>query len=146
MSTKSSERRMAPRINLNVPTLVEVIGQREVELHPALAAVYERVAPAKEALGKKFPAALRDLSTNGAFLSGQSLPLLSRVSFTFALEGYGQVEVLGWTLWRRTADCEIPLEGAPPVKMGAGFGVLFEAISLEARQAIAKMVKERGGR
>ena len=44
--------------------------------------------------GEKFPGVVRDLSTNGAFISGEPLPLLSRVAFTFPLEGFGQVEVL----------------------------------------------------
>jgi hypothetical protein len=68
------------------------------------------------------------------------------VAFSFVLEKFGQVEVLGWTLWRRSADCEVPVEGVDaPVVLQAGFGVLFEAISLEARQAIADVVN-RGGR
>ncbi len=141
VTVTKGERRHALRINTNIPTLIEVIGQREMKLHPNLAAVYERVKPSGESVGKKFPGVVRDLSTNGAFLSGPPLPLLSRVAFTFALDDFGQVEVLGWTLWRRTADCEIPVEGQPaPVKLPAGFGVLFEAISLEARQAIAALV------
>lgn len=145
MSVTKGERRHALRINTSIPTLIEVIGQREMKLHPNLAAVYERVKPSTENVGKKFPGVVRDLSTNGAFLTGQALPLLSRVAFTFALDGYGQVEVLGWTLWRRTADCEIVMENAPePVKLQAGIGVLFEAISLEARQAIAAHVSRSG--
>lgn len=140
MSVTKGEQRRAARISVNIPTLVEVIGQREVRLHPALAAVYERVRPSQDMVGKKFPGVLRDLSTNGAFISGASLPLLSRVAFTFPLEGHGQVEVLGWTLWRRTGDCEIPQNGGAAVRLQAGFGVLFEAISLEARLAIAALV------
>jgi hypothetical protein len=138
-----NERRHAPRMSLNIPTLVEVIGQRDNKLHPALAAVYERVAPNPEKLGLKFPAVIRDLSTNGCFVVGEALPLLSRVAFTFPLDGYGQVEVLAWTLWRRHSDCEIPRESLPPVKLGAGFGVLFEAIPLAARAAITEMMANR---
>lgn len=141
------ERRHALRLNTSIPTLVEVIGQREMSLHPNLAAVYQRVQPSPDHVGKKFPGIIRDLSTNGAFISGEPLPLLSRVAFTFMLEGYGQVEVLGWTLWRRSGDCEVPVEGAEqPVQLQAGFGVLFEAIALEARQAIATAVTGRGGK
>jgi hypothetical protein len=140
MSTTRSERRHAPRISLNIPTLVEVIGQREANLHPNLAAVYERVKPSADKLGHKFPGVIKDLSTNGCFITGEPLPLLSRVAFTFKLEGYGQVEVLGWTLWRRHTDCEIPREGASAVTLTAGFGVLFEAIPLAARAAITEML------
>jgi hypothetical protein len=142
-----NERRHAARMNTAIPTTIEVAAQREMRLHPNLAAVYERVNPATDLVGKKFPGVVRDLSTNGAFVTGQPLPLLSRVAFTFALEGFGQVQVIGWTLWRRTADCEIPVEGqAQPVQLAAGFGVLFEAIPLEARQAIAVAVARAGGR
>lgn len=141
MSVTKAERRHAPRIQVNLPTLVEVIGHRELSLHPNLAAVYERVMPAADLVGKKFPAVVRDLSTNGAFIAGPALPLLSRVAFTFPLEGYGQVEALGWCLWRRKADCEVPVQDKT-VKLGAGFGILFEAISLEARTAIARLVEK----
>lgn len=145
MADTRAEKRLAPRITVELPTLVEVIGQREVELHPNLANVYERVRPATEMVGQRFPATLRDLSTNGAFIAGPALPLLSRVAFRFGLDGVGQVDVLGWTLWRRRDDCEIPRGEQSPVKLLAGFGVLFEAIPLEARAAIAEVVKTRGG-
>jgi hypothetical protein len=144
MSVTKAERRHAPRINVNLPTLVEVIGQRELQLHANLAAVYERVSPPAENVGRKFPGVLRDLSTNGAFISGEPLPLLSRIAFTFALETYGQVEVLGWVLWRRKDDCTIPRDHGGPLSLDAGFGVLFEAIPLDARMAIARRVTARG--
>jgi hypothetical protein len=142
MPVTKGEQRHAPRIQVNLPTLVEVIGQRELALHPNLAAVYERVQPAQEQAGQRFPAVIRDLSTNGAFISGTPLPLLSRLAFTFPLEGFGQVEVLAWSLWRRKVDCEIPVEDQT-IKLAAGFGVLFEAISLDARLAIARLVGSR---
>jgi hypothetical protein len=144
VSVTKGERRHAPRINVNIPTLVEIIGQRELQLHANLAAVYERVTPPPELQGKKFPAVLRDLSTNGAFISGEPLPLLSRLAFTFPLEGYGQVEVLGWVMWRRKASCEIPQDDGLTLQLAAGFGVLFESIPLDARMAIAKLVTARG--
>jgi hypothetical protein len=135
-----TERRHAPRLAVSIPTLVEVIGQREARLHPALLAVYERVAPSTERVGHKFPAVIRDLSTNGCFVTGEPLPLLSRVAFTFVLEGFGQVEVLAWTLWRRKADCDVPREGKSPVRLGAGFGVLFEAMPFAARAHITDLL------
>ena len=140
MPPRKHEQRHAPRIILNTATIVEVIGQREAQLHPNLAAVYERVKPSSELIGQKFPGQIRDLSTNGAFINGRPLPLLSRVAFTFDLQGFGPVETIAWTLWRRNADCEIPRELGEPVVLAAGFGVLFEAISLDARQAIAALV------
>ena len=139
MTSKSPEKRRALRIQLNVPTLVEPIGQPEMKLHENLEKVYERVMANKEQIGSKFPGVMRDLSTNGAFIAGEPLPLLTRVSFTFPLEGYGQVETLAWTLWRRQEDCEIPRDEDDPVVLPKGFGVLFEAIPLDARLAIQKL-------
>ena len=65
--------------------------------------------------------------------------------FTFPLGGFGQVEALGWVLWRRSSDCEVPRDDAgKTVLLQQGFGVLFEAISLEARLAIAKLIQDKG--
>jgi len=140
VSGKRTEHRRALRIAVNIPTLVESVGQPEVKLHESLAAVYQRVAASSQLVGEKFPGVIRDLSTNGAFIAGEPLPLLSRVAFTFPLEGFGQVEVLAWTLWRRDEDCEIPRADGSSLSLPKGFGVLFEAIPLDARMAIQKMV------
>lgn len=137
---QSKERRRATRIALNVPTVVEAIGSAEAKLHENLEKVYERVEPSGDVVGKKFPGAVRDLSTNGAFITGEALPLLSRVSFTFQLDGYGQVAVIGWTLWRRREDCEVPRPDGSNALLPKGIGVLFEAVSLDARMAIHKLV------
>jgi len=136
-----TEKRRAARLRVKIPTLIEVVGQREPKLHPALESIYERVKASKERVGEKLPGVIRDLSTNGAYIAGPALPLLSRVAFTFALSGYGQIEVLAWSLWRRTEACEIPAEdGGASLQLDAGFGVLFEAISLDARRAIADVI------
>ena len=67
------------------------------------------------------------------------------MAFIFSLEGFGQVEALGWVLWRRTGDCEVPVgEAAEPLSLRAGLGVLFEAIPLDARLHIAKLIQEGG--
>ena len=137
----SAEKRRALRILLNVPALITPVGMPEMNLHENLAKVYERVSPSDDMLGKKLPGVIRDLSTNGAFIAGEPLPLLSRVAMAFPLEGFGQVEVLAWTLWRRTKDCEIPGAEGRNTKLTQGFGVLFEAIPLQARLAIHKLVQ-----
>jgi hypothetical protein len=138
--TDIQEKRRAQRISVNLPTVVEGVGQPPMQLHDNLARVYERVTCSEVAIGKRFPAAVRDLSSNGAFLAGDAIPLLSRVCFKFELPRLGGVEVLGWTMWRRSEDCELPrAEGR--VVLPRGFGVLFEAIPLEARQAIQQMVQ-----
>jgi len=142
VTSKTPEKRRALRIQLNVPTVIEPIGQPEMKLHENLEKVYERVVANRELIGNKYPGVMRDLSTNGAFIAGEPLPLLTRVSFTFPLEGYGQVEALAWTLWRRQEDCEIPRDEGAALVLPKGFGVLFEAIPLDARLAIQKLVTQ----
>jgi len=138
-----TDRRRARRIPVNVPVAVEVVGHHEVELHENLARVYERVASNPSAHGMKFPASIRDLSTNGVFISGEALPLLSRVILRFELSDFGTVEALGWSMWRRSEDCQLP-RGDQAVTLPRGFGVLFEAIPLDARLAIHELVGATG--
>jgi len=110
-----------------------------MQLHPNLAKVFRRVDADRSSIGSKFPAVVRDLSTNGAFISGAPLPLLSRVALKFDIKSVGMVDAIGWVLWQRMDDCEVPTsQGATP--MPKGFGVLFEAIPMETRQAIAALV------
>ena len=99
-----------------------------------------RVEADTTTLGKRFPAVVRDLSTNGAFISGVTMPLLSRVAIKFEIRGIGPVDAVGWVLWQRTADCELPGEGGASSVLPKGFGVLFESIPLETRAAIAAFV------
>ncbi|MBE7453764.1 MAG: hypothetical protein HS111_34330 [Kofleriaceae bacterium] len=137
----SREHRRARRVAVNLPAVVESIGQPEVTLHPAVAAVYRRVDPDVSALGRTQPGFIRDLSTNGAFIGCEPLPLLSRVRVGFELPSYGAVEAVGWVLWGREADCEVPDALGDPVPLPRGIGVLFEAMPLEARQIVARMAR-----
>jgi hypothetical protein len=105
----SNDNRRARRIVVNVPAVVESIGQPPVSLHPNLAAVYSRVDADAGRLGARFPGVVRDLSTNGAFVAGEPLPLLSRVTLKYAF-------------------------------LPRGIGILFEAVPLDARTAIARLV------
>lgn len=134
-----SELRRAARLVVNAPAIVESIGQGQIHLHPNLAAVFRRVEADTTTLGKRFPAVVRDLSTNGAFISGAPLPLLSRVAVKFELKTIGSVDAVGWVLWQRADDCELPAETGT-VTLPKGFGVLFESIPLEIRSAIAALV------
>src|SRR6476469_8930664 len=136
----SSEHRRAARLVVNAPAMVESIGQVPMTLHPNLAAVFKRVDADASTIGTKFPAVVRDLSTNGAFISGQTLPLLSRVAVKFEVRGVGTVDAIGWVLWQRTDDCEVQEQTLP-----RGFGVRFEAIPMETRAAIAALVHRMGG-
>ena len=135
-----SDVRRAPRLVVNAPAVVESIGQASMALHPNLAKVFKRVDADQSAIGTKFPAVVRDLSTNGAFISGEPLPLLSRVALKFEVRGVGTVDAIGWVLWQRTDDCDVQATTLP-----RGFGVLFEAIPMETRAAIAALVHKMGG-
>jgi len=135
----SSELRRARRVVLNAPAIIEPVGQGGVELHPTLAAVYSRVEASREAVGQRFPGVVRDLSTNGAFIAGPALPLLSRVAVRFEFEGHA-IDAIGWVLWRRDRDCEVPGASGELLPLPGGIGILFEAIPLDARNAIARLV------
>ena len=138
----SADNRRARRIVVNVPAVIESIGQPSVDLHPNLAAVYARVDADQGSVGQRFPGVVRDLSTNGAFIAGEALPLLSRVAVRFDLDGAGQVDAIGWVLWRRDADCEVPSRAGEDLPLPRGIGILFEAIPLETRNAIARLVQK----
>ena len=134
-----AEARRAPRLVVNAPAVVESIGQGPMQLHPNLAKVFRRVDADRSSIGTKFPAVVRDLSTNGAFISGAPLPLLSRVALKFDVKGVGMIDAIGWVLWQRMEDCELP--GPKNATMlPKGFGVLFEAIPMDAHTAIAALV------
>ena len=134
-----SDARRAQRLVVNAPAVIESIGQAAMTLHPNLAKVFRRVDADKSAIGTKFPAVIRDLSTNGAFISGAPLPLLSRVAMKFDVKGVGMVDAIGWVLWQRTDDCDVP-GPQNATTLPKGFGVLFEAIPMETRNAIAMLV------
>ena len=140
-----SEARRAPRLVVNSPVVIESIGQGPIQLHPNLAKVFRRVDADRSSIGTKFPAVVRDLSTNGAFISGAPLPLLSRVALKFELKSVGMIDAIGWVLWQRMDDCEVPTAQGS-TSLPKGFGVLFEAIPMETRAAIASLVHSFGSR
>jgi hypothetical protein len=134
-----SELRRAARLVINAPAIVESIGQTPMQLHPNLAAVFRRVDADTSTIGMRFPAVVRDLSTNGAFISGAPLPLLARVAVKFEIKNIGAVDAVGWVLWQRAEDCVLPM-ATGNITLPKGFGVLFESIPLEIRSAIAALV------
>jgi hypothetical protein len=134
-----SDIRRAPRLVVNAPAVVESIGQGSMQFHPNLAKVFRRIEADRSSIGTKFPAVVRDLSTNGAYISGPPLPLLSRVALKFEVKGIGSIDAIGWVLWQRMDDCELPGQ-ATTTALPKGFGVLFEAIPMETRSAIAALV------
>jgi len=133
------EHRRARRIHLNTPTVIEVVGQPPIELPAQVANVYHRVESDVSALGKRVPGIVRDLSTNGAFIATEPVPLLSRLAMQFEFEGT-RVDALAWVLWRRDADAEVAGPNGATV-LPRGIGVLFESIPLDIRIAIARAVE-----
>lgn len=67
------------------------------------------------------------------------MPLMSRVALHFEVREVGRIDAIGWVMWRRDADCKVPSGSGEPVTLPKGFGVLFEAVPLEVRQAIANL-------
>jgi hypothetical protein len=133
------EQRRAARLVVNAPVVVESIGQAAMSLHPNLVQVFRRVEADGSSIGQRFPAVVRDLSTNGAFIAGPILPLLSRVALKFEVRGIGSVDAVGWVMWQRTDECALPTPGGDAL-LPRGFGVLFESIPLDTRTAIAALV------
>ena len=132
--------RRAPRLVVNAPAVVESIGQAPMQLHPNLAQVFRRVDADRSTIGTKFPAVVRDLSTNGAFISGAPLPLLvaRRAQVRRQAASARSTRSAGCCgSARTTASCRAA--GAART-LPKGFGVLFEAIPLETRAAIAALV------
>ncbi len=138
----TADARRAQRLVVNAPCVIESIGQAPMQLHPNLARVFRRVDADRSSIGSKFPAIIRDLSTNGAFIAGAPLPLLARVALKFDIKSIGTIDAIGWVLWQRMDDCELPNASSALPK---GFGVLFEAIPMETRAAIAALVARMGG-
>ncbi len=139
VTAMSGEHRRARRVAVSVAATIESIGQPDIALHPTVAAVYVRVEADRASVGQAAPGIVRDLSTNGAFIACDPLPLLSRVRVGFELPQYGAIEAIGWVLWVRTRDCELADALGEAVTLPRGIGILFEALSIEARMHISKM-------
>jgi hypothetical protein len=134
------QRRRDARIEVAWTVACEKTVEIEQNLVPELKEVYERVHADNSDVGQRFMGTLRDLSVNGAFVEARPLPLLSRVGMIIEVPSFKKVEAVGWVLWRRTGPCTIRRPNGAPVTLGAGFGVVFEWISLEARLEIARRV------
>jgi hypothetical protein len=138
----SQDRRRATRIDVDFIARIEVLGEPTVEPLPNFV-TYERVPVPTEMAGRRFQGRIRDISINGARVTADEIPpLLSRLAVQFVLPGFGQAVVLGLLMWRRAA-AEVLRPEQPPLALEQSFGFLFEAASLETRQAIAMLIEER---
>lgn len=131
-----TNRRMNPRLYFDMPITYEVLSANTINMPPELSRVFQRVHPSEEGSGKKTEGRLRDLSSTGAFITGNPPPLLARIGLIFGIPGFSRVEAIGWVLWRRTED--VTIEGK---ELPAGFGVLFEYLQPEARLHIDRLVR-----
>lgn len=127
------ERRRAPRVAVSIPTKVDVLPEARgpsPSAQPEQGDI-ERVRINTEMAGEFFQAQLLDLSENGARLSAETAPpLLARVGISFRLDGV-MVPTLGLVMWRTRAP-------GPDGRLS--FGVLFEAVPIEVRQTILRLV------
>jgi len=142
----TKDRRRSPRLYVTLPTTYQVLPAKVLDIPQKLAEVYERVLPNPENAGETLQGMVRDLSANGAFITGPTVPLLSRVLITFPLPGMANIEAIGWVLWRRSDDCTVEkmMEGQSepvPVTLKKGFGILFEAIPSPARRHIHRLAR-----
>lgn len=139
-SSSSSSRitRRDTRVEVEWDVTVEKIRDIDQQLQPQLALVYERVRADPTDIGERFKLKIRDISVNGAFIEGHPLPLLSRLALAFDIPDHGPVHAVGWILWRRKESCIVTLDANRSVKLEAGFGMVFEWISMDARLAIAR--------
>jgi hypothetical protein len=133
-------RRREARIQVAWPVTVDKIADRAQRMPAELERVYERVAADPTNIGRMYHARVHDVSMNGVFIEAEEpLPLLSRVGLLFDVPDYRQVEAIGWVLWRRREACMVTTEGVT-LDLPAGYGVLFEWLSLEARLEIARRI------
>ncbi len=135
---RPSDRRRAARVRVSIPASVEVLGDPHKQ--GGFDTGYERLVVPADMAGARFEATILDLSINGARLSASKMPaLLSRLSLSFSLPGYGRALAVCMVMWRRTAEAQAPgteSAGEP------GFGVLFEAVDIGVRKCIADLVSQ----
>lgn len=142
----NKDRRRSPRLYVTLPATYKVLPAKVLDMPKELAEVYERVHPNSENAGETLQGMVRDLSANGAFITGPTVPLLSRILVTFPLPGMANIEAIGWVLWLRHTDCSVekmvPGRSDPAkVTLSMGFGILFEAIPSPARRHIHRLAR-----
>lgn len=142
MNVGDSALRRASRIDVNIPVRVLVQGAPSGSLNSPSPVNFEAVPVPTEMEGARLHGTITNLSLNGAFvaLTGEVPPLLSRLETAFELEGFGPVVANCIVMWRTVADNTAASFLVPTAS--SGVGLLFEAIPLEARQAIADLVRK----
>lgn len=119
-------------IDVDLPGDLEVLGPFRCELFPG-AGDYETIKYPLALRGERFHGRVCKLSTNGVLIKAAVVPpLLSRMVLHLSLPSFGMLSAIGMLLGRRERGDE-------------SFFLLFEAISLRARQAIDEQI-ERSSR
>ena len=137
--------RQSGRVAVRIPVAVSVIAAPIEDANENT--ICESVRFPVEMAGQNLTGFLTDLSLNGAFLAVNEdvPPLLARLALEFELPNCGRVSAVGLVMWRRkrphgTSECVTPVE----VGQSPGVGILFEALHLQARTAVAEMIRQRG--
>jgi hypothetical protein len=135
---RPSERRRAARVQVEIRATVEVLGARPARFDPD----YECLTIPNDLAGQRFSATIVDLSMNGARLTSTVIPaLMSRISLFFEVPGHGSTLGACLVMWRRATPSAPPPSGdwRGEASHLPGFGVLFEALDISARQAIGQL-------
>ena len=135
--------RRAARVDVRIPAVVQVQGPLSGSLSSPMSTNYEAVPVPDEMQGAELEGTIVNLSLNGAFVAvaGQVPPLLGRLAVRFELEGFGPVLAHCIVMWRSVVGALAA--DYLSSSSASGVGVLFEAIPIEARQAIADVVRKR---
>lgn len=139
----NSEKRRARRISIDFEAVVHKIGAHLPLPDKKREQFYECFTPDMTDLGKRFEARVKDLSEYGAFIvANQALPVLSRIKLEFQLPGYGKISAIALVIWRRKRESFIEINGEKKILL-PGFGVLFEYLPFNDRQAIHNYITEK---
>jgi hypothetical protein len=133
------DRRRAVRIAVDIPATVEILGRQigGAPMDPG----YEVFPVPNPTASRRVEGVLRDLSVDGAQLAVPvAPPLLSRLSLSFVLPGYGVALAMCVVRWRRDAVAIAADAGSEGQVSMATCGVLFEAVDLAVRRTIAALV------
>jgi hypothetical protein len=135
------DRRRAARIAVDIPATVELLGRQGfgAPMDPG----YESFPVPNPTASQRFEGVVRDLSVDGAQLAAAvAPPLLSRLSLSFVLPGYGVALAMCVVRWRREAGASAPGAAGEGQSSMATCGVLFEAVDLAVRRTIADLVNK----
>jgi len=130
----------AARLATNLPVQI-IVRQPSRSAALLVPDHFESVPYPQELAGEVLHGNITNMSSNGVFvaLDGAIPPLLGRLGLSFDLDDHGPVVATGLVLRRVSQSPHALSSTAQPVVTGVG--VLFETIALDARQAIARLMR-----